>query len=167
MPARTRIHAYTFVLTPNSPLSSLPLLLSLINTLQLSIYFAPSILLGLASTAATAVQGTVEGASWDLAQLEKFNVTSLPAIICFLAPAVHTSSSAKKASTQHPAGRDTRMDIMNAAALAWMTVDPGGGSGVDFTSIADGLHSCAVKGQSRRRYLEEYEKAMRDARDEL
>ncbi len=125
---------------------------------QLSIHFAPSVLLALASTAATEVLGVTEGAKWDLGSLAMFNVTTFPAIICFPAPAVRTSDRVNGASNQPTAGGNKRSD---AISNAWELIDhSAGGGGVDYISIADGLRSCAARGERLQRYVQEYEQAM-------
>ncbi len=108
------------------------------------------------STATTSVLGVAENARWDLDHFTMFNITTFPAIVCYPAPAVHASGSLKGAgSSDFPAV---------TAAPAWVPIDhSGSSSGLDYNRIADGLSSCAARGETLRRYVEEYEEAMRDA----
>jgi hypothetical protein len=131
------------------------------NVFQLSIHFALSVRLGLASTAPTEVLGTIGGANWDLNHLAMFNITTFPAIVCFPAPALQTSGSVKGVSSDPSAGGNELSDIAAATVPAWMPIDHSGGGGrVDYTNIADGLRSCAARGERRRQYRQAYEEAI-------
>ena len=115
---------------------------------QLSIHFAPSVRLGLASAAAvSAAIGVAGGARWDQNHLSDLNISALPAIICYPAPAVHYASA------------NANMQTSAVKAPTGMTIDYSGDSGstgVDYNSIADGLRRCAKRG----RFIKDYNDAM-------
>ena len=115
---------------------------------QLSIHFAPSVRLGLASAAAvSAAIGVAGGARWDQNHLSDLNISALPAIICYPAPAVHYASA------------NANMQTSTVKAPTRMTIDYSGDSGstgVDYNSIADGLRRCAATG----RFIKDYTDAI-------
>jgi hypothetical protein len=117
---------------------------------QLSIHFAPSIRLGLASAAdVSAAIGVAGGARWDQNHLSDLNISALPNIICYPAPAVHVT----------PANANMHSVTSAVKAPVGMTIDYSGDSGstgVDYNSIADGLRRCAQRG----RFIKDYNDAM-------
>ncbi len=119
--------------------------------------------LGLASTGlgATAGQIYAEDQRWNLDHLTKmFNITALPAIVCYPAPGVRSSSAVQEASSSEPPD-GVHSDVTGAPG--WVLVDHrGSGGGIDYSIIAKGLRNCSARGQKWRRYVEEFDNAMRD-----
>lgn len=97
---------------------------------------------------AAAQEAVAQGAVWGPDDLSTYNLTTFPAIVCYPAPAVRARVVANKPSTE--AGSSPQ----------WMLIDHsgGGGGGVDYASIADGLQRCAARGARWQNYVEEYNK---------
>jgi hypothetical protein len=117
---------------------------------QLSIHFAPSVRFGLASAATvSAAIGVAGGTGWDQNHLSDLNISALPAIICYPAPAVHVA----------PANANMHSETSAVKAPVGMTIDYSGdrgSTGVDYNSIADGLRRCAARG----RFIKDYTDAI-------